>query len=403
VMKRFWLPDYLHGMAFLALALAAFATSNAVQPESGLATITLMGIVLANQRVVSIQHIVEFNENLGVLLISCLFVVLGARLQFNELVGLGGGGLAFVALLIFVIRPLAVMLALVGSPTNLRERLFLSFLAPRGIVAAAVASVFALKIATVAEPGGRLAQQAAMLAPITFLVILGTVTFYALVAPLLARWLGLADQDPQGVLIAGAGRFSQALAKTLKGEGITVAMIDLNETLISAAQAAGLAAYRMNILSEGVLDELDLSGIGKLLAMTPNNEVNTLAAREFAPQFGRANVFQVSPNNTPNWTLESGHHLGGRVLFWDDLPLRELEARLQAGAVITAARLTESLTWRQFCDLYGASYRLLGVIHGRSLTICSGKIANPPQVGQTVVALVERELAAGSTSSSNAE
>lgn len=395
VLKRFWLPDYLHGMAFMALALAAFATSNAVQPESGLATITLMGIVLANQRVVSIQHIVEFNENLGVLLISCLFVVLGARLQFSELLRLGAGGLAFVALLIFVIRPAAVLLALVGSPTNLRERLFLSFLAPRGIVAAAVASVFALKIATIAEPGGRLAQQAALLAPVTFLVILGTVAFYALVSPLLARWLDLADQDPQGVLIAGAGRFSQAFAGALKREGITVALIDLNESRVWEAQRVGLAAYRMNILSEAVLDELDLSGIGKLLAMTSNNEVNTLAVREFAPHFGRANVFQTPAKSHFDSSPQDGFQHAGRVLFWDDFTLPELDRRLQAGEVISSAKLTASFTWRQFCDLHGSGYRLLGIIHGKSLTICSGKIVTPPQVGQTVIALVERELAIG--------
>jgi NhaP-type Na+/H+ or K+/H+ antiporter len=232
-LRRYWLPDYLQGVTFLAVALAAFAASNALQPESGLATVTLLGVVLANQRKVSVRHVVEFNEHLGVLLISCLFVVLGSRLNIGAITSLGMSGALFLALLILVIRPASVFGACIGTATTYRERLLLAFLAPRGIVAAAVASLFALKVATIASENVALAEQAEQLVPITFLVIVGTVSIYGLLAAPLARRLGLADPNPQGLLIAGASDWVRNVAKALKDEGFAVLLLDTNDVHVS--------------------------------------------------------------------------------------------------------------------------------------------------------------------------
>ena len=146
VMRRYWLPDYLHGVAFLTFALAVFTVSNWLQHESGLVTVTVLGVLLANQKQISIRHVAEFKEHLGVFLISCLFIVLGSRLDPSDLVDLGWGGLAFIAAMIMVVRPISVMLAMLGDKTPFRERIFLAFLAPRGIVAAVVSSVFAPQV-----------------------------------------------------------------------------------------------------------------------------------------------------------------------------------------------------------------------------------------------------------------
>ena len=165
LLKKDWVPGYLQSPLTLAVVVAAFTASNVLQAETGFLTATLMGVVLTNQKAVDVKHIIEFKENLGVLIISSLFVLLAARLQLSDLLGVGVPQLAFLAVLILVVRPLAVALCTLGSEFNWRERAFLAWVAPRGIVAAAVSSVFALELS---EAGFVDAQ---LLVAITFLVI----------------------------------------------------------------------------------------------------------------------------------------------------------------------------------------------------------------------------------------
>jgi hypothetical protein len=372
------------------VALAAFAASNALQPESGLATVTLLGVVLANQRKVSVRHVVEFNEHLGVLLISCLFVVLGSRLNIGAITSLGMSGALFLALLILVIRPASVFGACIGTATTYRERLLLAFLAPRGIVAAAVASLFALKVATIASENVALAEQAEQLVPITFLVIVGTVSIYGLLAAPLARRLGLADPNPQGLLIAGASDWVRNVAKALKDEGFAVLLLDTNDVHVSAARMSGLTAECINVLSEPAQTELDLSGLGRLLAMTPNDEVNAMAARELTPLFGRANVYQLPPASDENSRWRLADHFGGRPLFGKSMNYEEIDGRVSRGAVVKKTKLTSEFGWRDFTALYGPTTQLLFVLTGRnSLHVCATDQPFEPKPGQTVVALVE--------------
>ena len=388
--RRYWLPDYLQGVTFLAVALGAFAASNALQHESGLATVTVMGVVLANQRKASIRHVVEFKEHLGVLLISCLFVVLGSRLNVDEILVLGADGLVFLVLLIVVVRPLSILAATWGTATTNRERVFLAFLAPRGIVAAAVASVFALRVATISGEDGEIAQQAQQLVPITFLVIVGTVAVYGLLAAPLARWLGLADPNPQGILIAGASGWIRDVATAIKDEGFAVLLLDTNDSHVREARMAGLPAVCMNVLSESVQNELDLSGIGRVLAMTPNDEVNAMAARELAHLFGRANVYQLpdSSEGSSRWGLAP--HLRGRPLFGKDMTYWEIESRVLRGAVVKKTKLTDEFTWQDFRKLYGPTAVVFFIVAAKnSLAICAVDKAIEPKPGQTLVALVD--------------
>ncbi|MCC7474035.1 MAG: sodium:proton antiporter [Pirellulales bacterium] len=388
--RRYWLPDYLQGVSFLAAALGAYAASNALQAESGLATVTLMGIVLANQRKISVLHVTEFNEHVGVLLVSCLFVVLGSRLNLDEITALGIGGGLFLFLLIVVVRPISVLAATIGTATPYRERLFLAFLAPRGIVAAAVASVFALKLATVAGEERQLAQQAQQLVPITFLAILGTVTVYGLFAAPLARRLRLADPNPQGLLIAGASQWVVEMAKALKDEGIAVLLLDTNDSHVRHARMRGLAAECMNVLSESVQNELDLSGIGRLLAMTPNEEVNALAARELLRLFGRENVYQLANSSGGSPRRAVPPHLGGRPLFGKKMTYQEIEDRFEHGAAVKKTKLSIEFTWQDFRRVHGTTSTPLFVLTDtKSLSICSANHLLEPKPGQTVVALVD--------------
>ena len=177
MLRRYWVPDYLQNPIVLAYVLLLFAFSNHLQPESGLVTVTLLGVMLANQRVVAIRHVVEFKENLRVLLISTLFIVLASRLELTleTFSTLGWRSILFVALLILVVRPASVLLATFGAGLSWQERTFLAWIHPRGIVAAAVSSLFALEIVRVLGAEHPLAAEAERFELITFFVIIATV------------------------------------------------------------------------------------------------------------------------------------------------------------------------------------------------------------------------------------
>ena len=222
LLRRFWVPDFLHGAISLTLVIGVFATSNLLQTDSGLLEATVMGIYLANQKTVSVRHIVQFKENLRVLLISSLFILLSARLQVSHLAYISIGSLAFLGVLMVIARPASVALSTLGSGLSWRERSFLSCMAPRGIVAAAVSSIFALRLVEGGYP------QSEHLLPITFMVIIFTVAIYGLTALPLARRLKVAEPNPQGVLIVGANSWAQAIAGELRTEGYRVLVVDDN-------------------------------------------------------------------------------------------------------------------------------------------------------------------------------
>jgi len=389
------IPDYLHGVLILSTALATFAISNAIRHESGLITVTLLGIFLANQKAVAISHIVEFKEHLGVFLISCLFVVLGSRLDLQSIYALGWNGFFFILLMLFVIRPLSVLISLMWTETTLKERIFLGFLAPRGIVAAAVTSVFALKVLTssATDPNlSVLAEQAEQLVPITFLVIIGTVGFYGLTAAPLARYLGLSDADPQGLLIAGGEVWVRDLALVLNKNGVPVILVDTNYRNVTAAKMSGLRAHCASVLSDNVHEEADLNGIGKLLAMTANDEVNLLACQEYTHYFGRSSVYQLplNPKSIGNRSKDLVH-LPGRILFDGKISFRTMEQILAEGYEIKATTLSDEFTFDEFKERYGVNSRLLFVIDAnKRLQVVTTDWAKVPSAKQTIIALVPK-------------
>ncbi|MCF6286007.1 MAG: cation:proton antiporter, partial [Candidatus Hydrogenedentes bacterium] len=276
LIRRYWIPEMLHVAFSLALVLGAFALSNTLMHESGLLTVTIMGVWLANQKKVSIRHLVEFKENLRVLLLSVLFILLAARLDLAMLKELGWGGFAFVLILILVARPLSMFFCTVGTTMTRAERIFLCWMAPRGIVAAAVTSVFAISLAENGYAG------AERMVPAHFLVIGSTVLVYGLTAGPLAKRLGLAIANPQGSVIIGAHAPARELGQVLQKEGFDVLLVDSNWSNVTKARQEGLPAHYGDALSEDLLDDLPLDRMGRVLALTGNYTVNALATLHFA-------------------------------------------------------------------------------------------------------------------------
>ncbi|MBN2445682.1 MAG: cation:proton antiporter [Phycisphaerae bacterium] len=381
MLRRHWIPDYLHNAVSMAFVIVLFTLTDHIQPESGLFTATVMGIVLANQRLARIHHIIEFKEHLRVMLISTLFILLSARLTFDQISQLGWGSLFFVAVLILIVRPAAVVASTLGSGINWRERALLAWLAPRGIVAAAVSSVFALRLE-------QEYPEAALLGPLTFLVIVATVAVYGLTAGPLARWLGVADPNPQGILLVGAHSWARALAEVLHREGIRVLLIDSNRTNASAARMAGLPTYSGNVLGDFIEDELDLQGIGRLLAVTPNDEVNALAVQRFERLFGQKEVYQMPPAIGRGGKKRLAHDIHGRLLFTDELTYTRMLERVRGGSVFRATPLTESFDYEALRGRFGFDVVPLVIKRANgSLTIIAADQDPKPKPGDTIITL----------------
>lgn len=385
MLRRYWLPDHLQNGVALVVMLLAFVASNHFQSESGLLTVTLMGIFLANQRWVSIKHIVEFKENLRVLLIGSLFILLAARLQMGTLTDFGWRGVAFLLVLIVLVRPLTVLVSTWRSGVSNQEKLFLSWLAPRGIVAAAVASVFSFALV---DAGHAAAEQ---LLSATFLVILGTVAFYGLTAGPVARRLGLSEQDPQGVLFVGAQPLARDIAQALVQQGFRVAMVDTNEKNVFAGQMEGLTVYYGNAIAEELTHDLDLSGIGRLLAMTPNNEVNSLATMHYIELFGRQGVYQLAIENGEGQSAarhETPLYMHGRCLFHAAATYAELQGLARSGFTVKTTALTETFTYEDFQAHYQQkAVPLFLITRRRQLLIFSLYQQPDPLPGHTLISL----------------
>lgn len=393
LLKRFWIPDFLHTVSFLAAVLGAFGLANWLHHESGLVTVTVFGIVMANQKQVSIQHIIEFKEGLGVLLISCLFIVLGSRVSLDEIGALGWPGLLFLACMILLVRPASVFLSMIRTELSFSERAFVAGLAPRGIVAAAVTAVFALKVEHLAGDSAQLAgmaADAAKLVPITFLVIIGTVACYGLTAAPFAKLLGVGEESRQGILFGGADEVVRPIAQKLHELQVQVVLVDTHYQNVSAARVSGLRGECVSILSERIYDDIDLSGVGHVLAMTPNDEVNAMAAGELKHLFGSANAFRLYSRTLSAGRRSSitGHH-PGRRLFAEHATYTWLETKLMDGWVVKNTGLTEEFDFDEFQKLYGGDALVMFVVEAGTVTIVADDQPPNPKPGQTVVALVD--------------
>jgi NhaP-type Na+/H+ or K+/H+ antiporter len=391
LLKHHATPDHLESLVTLLFVVLAYTGSTLLQPESGLVAVTLMGVLLANSRV-PLKHISEFKESLSLLLVSGLFILLAARVQVASFTALGWQGIAFVAYMILFVRPIAVSLSTIGSRLRWQERLFLAWLAPRGIVAAAVASVFAIKLG---------AEDGQGLVPATFSVIVGTVVIYGLTSFPLAKRLELATSDPQGLLIVGAHAAAQAIGDAVQQAGYPVLLVDSNRWNIRSARMAGLRTMEANILQDDAADRLDLGGIGRLLALTPNDEVNSLAAIGFSELFGRANVYQLTPWRRAERNEEPVPHLRSRYLFDEDLTYTRLTQRIEKGDQVKVTKLTKEFDYTQFRQLHPDAVPMF-VSQNNRLIICDAEQKLDLRPGQTLIALVEPQpsSAAGGEQSS---
>ena len=386
-LRHHLIPDFLQNPFILGTVVAAFVGSNLIQKESGLLTVTVMGAVLANQHTVSLRHIVEFKENLRVLLISSVFILLAARIDLGALAEIGWNAAIFIGLLALLVRPLSVFSAtLPFKALGHRDRLLISWLAPRGVVAAAVTSIFALELEHEGFAGGD------TLIPICFSVIVGTVALYGLTAGPIARTLGLADRSAEGVLFIGAPEWAVSLAEILERQGLRCLLLDSNHSAVRKARLAGREAMHADALSESTLESIDYAGLGKAFAVTPSHDVNRLAALHFREVFGREQVYRLSPLGRKDQDKPVPvQDEQGRLLFARDMGPSYLGARFASGSRFKATKLSDEFDPDDWREQVGPTTRLLMLVRDRRLKVASADKGVEPKAGDTVIALVESE------------
>ena len=305
--NRKWIPHYLLNVFALASVLGVFVLSDIFAYESGLLAVVVMGMVLGNSNSAYLSELLYFKESLSILLISILFILLSANINIEELLLIYNWQRAILfTVVVFVIRPLGVFLSTRKSSLKLNEKLFISWVGPRGIVAAGIASLFGLKLAKEGVEG------AEYITPLVFMIVLGTVLLNATTARLFARIVGVFLKKSEGILILGASEASRLIAGYLKKNNRHVVLIDSNHVNIAKAKEIGLEALNTNIYSETLTDNIELSDIGFLMALTGNADINKYAINKFSKQFGENGAFRLvteeeisDPENNPKEGLFS--------------------------------------------------------------------------------------------------
>ncbi|KJZ37941.1 sodium:proton antiporter [Pseudomonas fluorescens] len=386
IIRRQWLPEYLHNLAALAAVLGIFIAANEVMNESGLLAVTLMGMWLANMKGVDVRDILHFKENLSVLLISGLFILLAARLDLNALIALGPLVLILLLIIQLIARPLNVMLSTAGSSLRWRERALLAWIAPRGIVAAAVSAIFAIRLDEAGHEG------ALLLVPLTFAVIIGTVVLQSATARPLARLLKVAEPAPSGFLIVGANGPARTVGKALQQLGSRVLLTDSSWENIRAARMDGLPTYFGNPASQHADAHLDLVGLGHLLTLSPSGELNTVATMRFRHDFGHQRMFGVASGQDSRRTDKhrASRKHRGRLLGSEGMTYGKLASLLSQGAELYSTHLTEEFDLEDYRELHGDRATLLFIRDASGwVHVVTPGSSLKPSAGWTLLALIQ--------------
>ncbi|EID4380627.1 cation:proton antiporter [Vibrio parahaemolyticus] len=392
VLRRAWLPEYLQPFAVLMVVLGVFSVSNHIESEAGLLTVTVMGMWLANAKDINIQQILHFKEHLTILLITGLFIFLAARISLDDFAALGSGALLLFVFMQLVSRPLSIFLSTMRSNLNLKDKLFLSWVAPRGIVAASISSLFAIKLT---EYG---VDEASLLVPMTFMVIIGTVVLQSATARPMAIALGVAEPAPRGFLLIGANRVAREIGQALARYDRRVLMTDSNWEYISQVRMMGLDYYYGNPISSHADDNLNMIGIGQVVALTPDQHFNIMACMQFVDEFGEDKVHclqkvKTNGNGSEKHSVAQEYH--GKLLMGGNVSYTQLASLLSRGAEIKHTKLSENFTYQDYLEHHKTNLviPLFNVEDKGKIQFCDDPDQFAPSSTSTIVSLILPESA----------
>lgn len=367
-LDRGWIVEHIKSPVIFAMVLVVFVLANMIGHESGLLAVTVMGMVLTNVANPHVEDVRRFKEQFSIIMVSVVFIVLSARLELADLDALIGPPLALIAMILFVVRPVVGFVATIGSGMPRRERLLIGWIAPRGVVAAAVAGAFAPQLTQAGY------EDAHLLEPIVFGVIIATVVLHGLTLKPLARRLGLAHQDGNGILVVGASRWAVQLCRVLAEAGAHVVLADTRYRKVTRARLEGLDVHYGDVLAEDATMELPFERLTWILAAADEDTYNALVCLRFSFELGREHTLQLTPVRRGDGKAELSAHMTGRYLWGLKATYDEISRRFWRGGTFKSTTINENFGWAALQEkdpealfLFFVHQARLRPIHGSSV------------------------------------
>lgn len=373
-------PEYLKVPVLLSTVIAVFVVSNQIEHEAGLVAVTVMGIALANMNVSSLRSIHPFKQNIAVILVSGIFILLSASLKVEDLAYFNWRFGAFLLVLLFVVRPATILLSLAFSSVPWNERLFLAWIAPRGIVLVAISGLFALRLAELGYADGN------VLIGLSFAVVVVTIIAHGFTIDLVARWLKVKGVTRPGLVIVGSTPWTIALAEQLHKLKTPVMVVDASWQRLSAARQKGLPFYHGEILNEATEHNLDLSPFQVLVAATENEAYNALVCNEFAYEIGRDAVYQLGESVDQDDHRQLPDSLRGRALFQSGFGVEDVNQRQSDGWIFRQTKLSAEFDFEDAQEKLPESTHMLLLVRQTGRMRFFTHASRPdPRAGDTII------------------
>lgn len=387
------IPEYLKVPVLFTAVISVFVLTNKIEHEAGLVAVTVMGVTLANTGFNSLRSVHPFKENIAVLLVSGIFILLSASLQWSDLAYLdpreekGIRFMLFLVALLFLVRPLTVLVSLLGSDVPWNERAFIAWIAPRGIVLVAISGLFALRLQDIGESDG------AALTALSFAVVVVTVVAHGFTVNKAARWLKVRVDTRPGVLIVGATQWTIALANELKALNAPVMIVDPSWQRLAAARREGLPFYHGEILNEATEHNLDLAPYQVLVAATDNEAYNALVCSEFAHEMGRDNVYQLGEDVDEDDKHALPHTIRGRALFESGFGVTDVSDRQAEGWIFRKTKLSDAFKFEDAQEKLPDSANMLLLVRKNGTLRFFTHAARPePRAGDVILSFTPPQL-----------
>lgn len=325
IKKATFLSEDLNNLVVLAGIWGVFGGSQALMSESGLMATVAAGIVLNSSDLPDERLLKRFKGKLTILCVSILFILLAADLSLGSIVALGWGSVWTVLTLMFIVRPISVLICTINSDLNWQQKVFIAWISPRGIVSASVASLFAILLTQQGINGGDAIKA------LVFLTIMMTVFIQGLTARLLAQLLGITSSTATGAVIIGCTPLGHLIAKLFQLQGESVVLIDTDPEACQAAKAEGLTVFQSSGLDHKTLEEAGINSMGTFIALTSNGEVNLVLAQRALEEFKLPRVYAIFPTN--------GN---------EEVPVKPKVTQAQSKVVPVSMDQTAFKTWNQY-------------------------------------------------------
>ena len=376
-------PEYLKVPVLLTAVVGVFVVSNLIEHEAGLVAVTVMGVALANMNVSSLRSIHPFKENIAVLLVSGIFILLSASLSIEDIRYINWPIGLFLLALLFLVRPATILISLLGTNIPWNERLFLAWIAPRGIVLVAISGLFALRLSDLGFTDGNL------LIGLSFAVVVVTIVAHGFTVDFVAKLLKVKGATRPGILIVGSTPWTIALAEQVQEMKAPVLIVDSSWQRLALARQKGIPFYHGEILNEATEHNLELAPYQNLVAATENEAYNALVCNEFAHEIGRDAVFQLGEAAQSDDKHSLPESLRGRALFESGFGVEDVSERQRQGWVFRKTKLSDEFDFEDAQErLPDAANMLLLIRRGGVIRFFTHAARPEPRAGDTILSFL---------------